>query len=198
MNKYPDEIRKFRPKGTVIKRINGLYYVYKATSKRVPGKSYPVQVTGECIGKIDNKGFIPLDTVRVKADNIKIRESGFTNYLLMFEDDYILNRIGNCTAKREKRNIFRNIIVYLSNNSYLNEDMHFKYIDIAEVCKKYDISLIKQITSVEKLINQKLADIEGLKYIQRIKINKKEFKSELTEAQKELIAKLGVTENDIR
>ena len=41
--KYPDYVKQYRPKGTVVKKVNDTYYAYYATSKRVPGKNYPVQ-----------------------------------------------------------------------------------------------------------------------------------------------------------
>ena len=198
MNRYPEEITKFRPKGTVIKRINSQYYVYEATSKRVPGKSYPVQVLGNLVGKIDSKGFIPLKRVVIEGDEVDIREVGFTNYLLLFENDYMLNPIGNATSKKEKKHIYRNIIVYLSPASYLNEEATFIYENIFEIEKRYDFSLIRQLNCIEKMINQKFEDVDSLKSICRVIVNNKKLKTTLTECQKELIKKLGVKEDDIR
>lgn len=198
MNRYPEEITKFRPKGTVIKRINNQYYVYEATSKRVPGKSYPVQVLGNLVGKIDSKGFIPLKRVVIEGDEVDIREVGFTNYLLLFENDYMLNPIGNATSKKGKKHIYRNIIVYLSPASYLNEEATFIYENIFEIEKRYDFSLIRQLNCIEKMINQKFEDVDSLKSICRVIVNNKKLKTTLTECQKELIKKLGVKEDDIR
>lgn len=198
MNRYPEEITKFRPKGTVIKKINNHYYVYEATSRRVPGKSYPVQILGNLVGKIDNKGFIPIKRVVFEGDEVDIREVGFTNYLLSFENDYILNTIGNATSKKEKKHIYRNIIVYLSPSSYLSDEVDFKYENIFNIEKRYDFSLTKQINSVEKLINQKIEDINPLKSICRVIVNNKKIRTTLTECQKELIKELGVNEDDIR
>ena len=44
---YPDYVKAFRPKGTVVRLRNGRYLVFSAKSKRAPGKSYPVLVVGE-------------------------------------------------------------------------------------------------------------------------------------------------------
>jgi len=97
--KYPDYVKQYRPKGTIIKRVNDDYYAYYATSKRVPDKSYPVQVIKGLAGKIDNTGFHPLTKAVVNTENIVIRECGFTNFLLKFEDEYISRRtekVRNC------------------------------------------------------------------------------------------------------
>lgn len=198
MNRYPEEITRFRPKGTVIKRINNQYYVYEATSKRIPGKSYPVQVLGNLVGKIDNKGFIPIKRVVIEGDEVDIREVGFTNYLLLFENDYILNPIGNATSKKAKKHIYRNIIVYLSPASYLNDEEDFAYENIFDIEKRHDFSLIRQLNCIEKMTNQKLEDIDPLKSICRVIVNNKKLKTTLTECQKELITKLGVREDDVR
>ena len=50
---YPDYVKAFRPKGTVVRLRNGRCLVFSAKSKRVPGKSYPVLVVGELCGFID-------------------------------------------------------------------------------------------------------------------------------------------------
>ena len=41
---YPEWVEKQHKKGTSIKVINGNYYLYKVTSKRVKEKPYPVSI----------------------------------------------------------------------------------------------------------------------------------------------------------
>lgn len=55
--RYPDWVKKFRPKGCIVKRKGAVYQVYMATSKRAPGKKYPVVEVGEMVGTIDPSGF---------------------------------------------------------------------------------------------------------------------------------------------
>ena len=55
--RYPDFVKKYRPKGTNVKRVNDIYYAYYATSKRVPDKKYPVQIIEGLAGRIDESGF---------------------------------------------------------------------------------------------------------------------------------------------
>lgn len=193
--KYPDYIKQFRPKGTIIKKVNDTYYAYYATSKRVPGKSYPVQVIQGLAGKIDKNGFHQLSSAVVDTQNIVIRECGFTNFLLKFEEEYISRR---SESVREKRNIYRSMIVYLSNNSYLNDEPTVTIYSPEQLVNKFHIGIPNQLTAISKMIEYQLETLEPLKYICSVKMGKRMFQSELTQTQKELIERLGITEDEIR
>lgn len=193
--KYPDYIKQFRPKGTIIKKVNDTYYAYYATSMRVPGKSYPVQVIQGLAGKIDKNGFHQLSSAVVDTQNIVIRECGFTNFLLKFEEEYISRR---SESVREKRNIYRSMIVYLSNNSYLNDEPTVTIYSPEQLVNKFHIGIPNQLTAISKMIEYQLETLEPLKYICSVKMGKRMFQSELTQAQKELIERLGITEDEIR
>ena len=52
---YPDWVQAFRARGTTVKKKGDAYYLYKRTSKRVPGKKYP-QPVDIYIGLITPKG----------------------------------------------------------------------------------------------------------------------------------------------
>ena len=54
---YPEWVEKQHKKGTSIKVINGNYYLYKVTSKRVKEKPYPVSIQ-QYLGRITKKGLI--------------------------------------------------------------------------------------------------------------------------------------------
>ena len=41
---YPEWVQKYREKGTTVKKKGDSYYLYKRTSRRVPGKKYPQPV----------------------------------------------------------------------------------------------------------------------------------------------------------
>ena len=82
--RYPDYVKQFRPKGTIVKKVNDSFYAYYATSKRIPDKKYPVQVIRGLAGKIDEQGFHPLTKAIVDTEHVVIRECGFTNFLLKF------------------------------------------------------------------------------------------------------------------
>jgi hypothetical protein len=193
---YPDYVSQYRPKGTIVKQVHGTYYVYKATSKRVEGKKYPVHVIEGVIGKIDEHGFHELTKAVVDTTRVRVLECGFTNYLLMFEDLYIVSKNGY--TKSLKKSLYRSLIVYLSPNSYLTEDKNSKIRPLDFFVEKMGIGIPNQISAIQRMIGQDLNDIASLKYICLVMMGDRMFESELTEGQKQLIEKLGVDEDDIR
>lgn len=193
--RYPDYVRRFRPKGTVVKRVNSTYYAYYATSKRVPDKKYPVQVIKGLAGRIDESGFHPLSKALVETEHVIVRECGFTNFLLKFEEEYISRRKGTV---KERKNLYRSMIVYLSNNSYLNEDPGTRVYSAGEMIEKFQIGIPNQITAISKICEYDLKDLEPLKYVCSVTMGNRMFESELTDAQKKLLERMGITENDIR
>lgn len=70
---YPEWVERHHTKGTTIKKINNSYYLYRATSKRVKGKTYPVSVQ-KYIGRITEDGLIEAEKISfsVGADRIVI------------------------------------------------------------------------------------------------------------------------------
>ena len=193
--KYPDYVKQFKPKGTIVKRVNDTYYVYYATSKRVPDKKYPVQVIKGLAGRIDESGFHQLSKAFVETEHVVVRECGFTNFLLKFEEEYISRR--NERVK-ERKNLYRSMIVYLSNNSYLNDEPGTTIYSASEMVEKFQIGIPNQITAISKICEYDLKELEPLKYICSVTMGNRRFESELTDAQKELLERTGITENDIR
>lgn len=146
-------------------------------------------------GKIDECGFHKLSKALVQTEHVVIRESGFTNFLLKFEDEYISRRKGRV---KEQRNLYRSMIVYLSNNSYLNDDPNTTIYSLSEMVKKFEIGIPNQITSISKICEYTMEELEPLKYICSVTMGNRRFESELTAAQKELLERIGISENDIR
>ena len=194
--KYPDYVKQYRPKGTVVKYVNGIYYAYYAKSKRVPDKSYPVQVIEGLAGRIDEYGFHETTKAMVQTDHILIRECGFTNFLLRYEEEYIYNRRNN--RRKDAQNLYRSMIVYLSNNSYLNEDRDTRIYSTGEMTEWFGVGIPNQITAIEKLCEHTMQELEPLKYICSVQMGNRRFESELTEAQRRLLEKIGLEEKDVR
>lgn len=195
MRKYPENITKHRPKGCIIKKVNNKYYVYKATSKRVEGKKYPVQVIEGLVGEIDERGFHELSTAKVNTERVEIREYGFTNFLLMFEDEYVSRQASHIKVK-DIKHIYHSLIVYLSPMSYLQDEENIESVDV--LAEKFGIGLPKQLTSISNSIEMNLKDIEELKYICLVKMGNRRFYSDLTARQKEILEKIGVKEHELK
>lgn len=193
--RYPDYVKQFRPKGTIVKRVNDTYYAYYATSKRVPNKKYPVQVIRGLAGRIDESGFHKLSKAFVDTGHVVVRECGFTNFLLKFEDEYVSRRKG---TMKERRNLYRSMIVYLSNNSYLNDERGTTIYSAAEMVGKFRIGIPNQVTAISKICEYDLKELEPLKYICSVTMGERRFESELTKSQRELLERIGIREDDIR
>ena len=195
--KYPDYVKEYRPKGTVVKKVGETYYAYYATSRREPGKNYPVQVIKGLAGRIDRFGFHEQTRMVLDTKNVKVRECGFTNYMLMFEDEYVTHGMGKGRiTTKTKRNIYRSMIVYLSNNSYLGDTG--KIYSTEELSEQFGLGIPHQLTMISKIVERPLSELEPLKYICSVEIDGKQFESELTEAQKSIMERLGINEKDIR
>ena len=193
--RYPDYVKQFRPKGTIVKRVNDTYYAYYATSKRVPNKKYPVQVIRGLAGRIDESGFHKLSKAFVDTGHVVVRECGFTNFLLKFEDEYVSRRK---ETMRERRNLYRSMIVYLSNNSYLNDERGTTIYSAVEMVRKFRIGIPNQVTAISRICEYDLKELEPLKYICSVTMGERRFESELTKSQRELLERIGIREDDIR
>lgn len=175
--------------------MNGTYYAYYATSKRVPDKKYPVQIIKGLAGRIDEGGFHKLSSAFVATEHVVVRECGFTNYLLKFEDEYISRRKEKV---KERRNLYRSMIVYLSNNSYLNDESGTTIYSTEEMIEKFGIGIPNQITAISKICEYELKELEPLKYICSVTMGNRRFESELTQSQRKLLERMGMTEDEIR
>ena len=67
----PEWVEKHKTPGTTVKKIGNNYYLYYATSKRVPGKQYPVSEQ-TYIGKITEGGVVS-ERVAINAAKTEAR-----------------------------------------------------------------------------------------------------------------------------
>ena len=74
---YPEWVQEQRIKGTTVKKVGNTYYLYKRTSKRVPGKKYP-QPVDTYIGIITPDGIIERKRQQLATTSIKVKEYGFS------------------------------------------------------------------------------------------------------------------------
>ncbi len=75
--KYPDWVQEKRTRGTTVKKKGDTYYLYKRTSRRVPGKKYP-QPVDTYIGIITPDGVIKSEKKKVSLGGIEVWEYGFS------------------------------------------------------------------------------------------------------------------------
>lgn len=197
---YPEFIRKLRPKGTCLKKAGDIYNVYQVTSKRMPGKKYPMPQTGPLLGYIDEQGFHEKKKQVFDVQDSTSYEYGYTAYLLLHEDDFV-SHFKKSHAKllvKEAKEIFRNMILILSPYSVLAIDTSFQKKSAEELHDLYDVS----VCATKSLINRIMPideNIEaGLKCLGCIRTNKKLILSKPCEALKTHLDNIGITEEDLK
>ena len=77
---YPDWVQAHKKRGTTIKRVGSNYYLYKHTSKRVPGKKYP-QPVDTYIGVITPQGVVESRKKKLSLTDVEVKEYGFSKAL---------------------------------------------------------------------------------------------------------------------
>ena len=197
---YPEFIRKLRPKVTCLKKAGDIYNVYQVTSKRMPGKKYPMPQTGPLLGYIDEQGFHEKKKQVFDVQDLTSYEYGYTAYLLLHEDDFV-SHFKKSHAKllvKEAKEIFRNMILILSPYSVLAIDTSFQKKSAEELHDLYDVS----VCATKSLINRIMPideNIEaGLKCLGCIRTNKKLILSKPCEALKTHLDNIGITEEDLK
>lgn len=76
---YPEWVQKQKTKGTTVKKVGNNYYLYKHSSKRVPGKKYPVP-KDTYIGRITPDGIEEGVSRKIPVDSpeVTVKEFGFS------------------------------------------------------------------------------------------------------------------------
>ena len=70
---YPDWVQAQRARGTTVKKKGDTYYLYKRTSRRVPGKKYP-QPVDTYIGVITPDGIVESGKRKISLAGIEVKE----------------------------------------------------------------------------------------------------------------------------
>lgn len=74
---YPEWVQTYRTRGTTVKKKGDAYYLYKRTSRRVPGKRYP-QPVDTYVGIITPEGVVASNKKKVELTEIEVWEFGFS------------------------------------------------------------------------------------------------------------------------
>ncbi|MCI7169917.1 hypothetical protein MSB04_05785 [bacterium] len=181
---YPEWVQKYREKGTTIKKKGDAYYLYKRTSRRVPGKKYP-QPVDTYIGIITPDGVVQTQRKRVVLSDIEVREYGYSYALWSLCPQGWKDALGE-----EWEDVLKTIILRWSPQSYLGRDY------TGRDPKGFRCSLDAQVGMLSRRIckehNVDLKELEILKNVYLVYIGKEEAVSRLNESQKNLLEKIGV------
>ena len=183
---YPDWVQEQRTTGTTVKRVGNNYYLYKHSSKRVPGKKNPVPVD-TYIGKITPDGIerSSLKKVDVNVPEVVVKEYGFSRAVELLCPAGWKEPLGE-----NWQEVLDFIIVCESPESYIPQ--------IRKVPQQLEphIQLGAQKSSLQRRMRKEygveMKDIRTFMTIYIVRIAGRSLLSVVSDAQKELLCKLNL------
>ena len=178
---YPAFVKQYKPSGTIVKKQGKTFYVYEATSVRVPGKKYPKQIIKGKVGTVDQNGFHKIKKITINIDDINVFEFGFSDYIYSYLESYKSKNMA--IPRKEISKIFKSYIIYLSPNSYFSlEDFY----TMQELSERFKLSTSQQLESIREIL-----EIEKKKRIFEDQINENkmiiaDYKQQIDESQVEI------------
>ena len=183
---YPEWVQKHRTKGTSVRKVGNNYYLYKHSSKRIPGKKNPVP-SDTYIGRITPEGIVKSNVKKVSADDneIIVKEYGFSLALQH------LCPIGWKEPLGDKWQAVSDfIIVRESPESYIPGERKVpKELDVHIQLGAQKASLLRRI---RQEYNKDLKDIRCLSSIYLVTIGGRRFLSKVSEEQKAVLDEIGL------
>ena len=182
MSNYPDWVNAFKEKGTSIKKVGNEYYLYSATSKRVPGKKYP-QPVQEYIGIITKEGVIRTNVRKISTDRVRVYEYGMSYALqALLPETFLVNS----HDKETLHFAFLHIVKHISPKSYLLRDTELPTLS------ELHISLRAQLKRYERLTGISIEYLRPLSELYLIETRECDMLSEVTPEMQEILTGLGV------
>lgn len=183
---YPDWVQKQKTTGTAVKKVGNNYYLYKHSSKRVPGKKYPVPVD-TYIGKITPDGIERSGSKKVDFSNseVIVKEYGFSRSVELLCPAGWKEPLG-----RDWKKVLDFIIIHESPESYISQ--------IREIpeCLDSHIQFGAQKSALQRKMKKEhgigLQDLRLLLTVYMVCIGDKKFISKISDEQKELLEKLNM------
>ena len=163
------------------------YYLYRSTSKRVPGKKYP-QPVQKYIGTITREGVIKTHVRKISTDRVKVYEYGMSFVLQSLLPEAFLI---NSHDKETLRFAFLHIVKHVSPKSYL-----LRNIDLPSLSDLH-ISLNAQLKRYERLTGISIEDLRPLSELYLVETKECDMLSEVTPEMSEILARLGVKINAV-
>jgi hypothetical protein len=187
MSNYPDWVNAFKEKGTSVKKVGNEYYLYRSTSKRVPGKKYP-QPVHEYIGAITREGVIQTHVRKISTDRVKVYEYGMSFALQSLLPEAFLI---NSHDKETLRFAFLHIVKHVSPKSYL-----LRNTDLPSLSDLH-ISLNMQIKRYERLTGISIEELRPLSELYLVETRQCDMLSEVTFEMSGILTRLGLKINAV-
>ena len=181
---YPDWVQAQRVKGTTVKKKGDSYYLYKRTSKRVPGKKYP-QPVDTYIGIITPEGVIRTEKKKVSLNNIVVKEYGFSKAIWELCPESWKKAVGE-----EWADLLKKIIIDKSPESYLGMDYTPKAPEAFHCSIGAQVGMLSRRIFKQHKIDW--TELEILKGIYLVRMGKEEAVSQINAEQQVLLDRIGV------
>jgi len=187
MSNYPDWVNAFKEKGTSVKKVGNEYYLYRSTSKRVPGKKYP-QPLQEYIGVITKEGVIKSSVRKISTDRVKVYEYGMSFVLQsLLPESFLINSHDKETLHFS----FLHIVRHVSPKSYL-----LRNTDLPSLTDLH-INLEMQLKRYERLAGISIEILRPLSELYLVETKECDMLSEITSEMNEILERLGVKINAV-
>lgn len=182
--RYPEWVQEKRTRGTTVKKKGDTYYLYKRTSRRVPGKKYP-QPVDTYIGVITPEGVIKSEKKKISLGGIEVKEYGFSRAVWQLCPEGWKKPLGD-----DWEEVLSIILLKWSPETYLSKERMIK----AEQDFHYQFS--SQAASLSRRIYKEqgvnLQTLQRLKSIYLLYFGKEKVVSKISAGQEELLAETGV------
>ena len=181
--KYPEWVQEYRTQGRTVKKKGDAYYLYRRTSKRVPGKKYP-QPVDTYIGIITPEGVIETNRKKVDLTDIEVWEYGFSKAITS-----LCPKGWKAPLGMDWEDVLRILICGWSPNSYLKAEgiknkEDFRY--------QFNTQSASYSRRFYKEYGMDMKELEILKNIYLLVIEKKRVISKINPEQQELLDRLGL------
>jgi hypothetical protein len=187
MSNYPDWVNAFKEKGTSVKKVGNEYYLYRSTSKRVPGKKYP-QPVQEYIGTITKEGVVQSHVRKISTDRVRVYEYGMSYALeSLLPESFLINSHDRETL----RLAFLHIVKHVSPGSYL-----LRGTDLPALSELH-VNLNLQLKRYERLAKISIEELRPLSGLYLVETKECDMLSEITPEMQKQFKKLRVEINAI-
>lgn len=183
---YPDWVQRQKTTGTTVKKVGNNYYLYKHSSKRVPGKKNPVPAD-TYIGKITPEGIEKSGSKKVVVNDAEVivKEYGFSRSVEILCPAGWKEPLG-----KNWQEVLDFIIVRESPESYIPQ--------IRKVPELLDphIQLGAQKTALQRRMKKEYGvdfkELRQLSSIYIVSVSGEKLVSKISESQKKMLERLGL------
>ncbi len=181
---YPEWVQAQRKRGTTVKKKGDTYYLYKRTSRRVPGKKYP-QPVDTYIGIITPDGVIESGKRKVSLAEIEVKEYGFSKTVWQLCPEGWKKPLGD-----DWEEVLSILIRKWSPETYLLKERRIKKEE------EFHYQFGAQAASLSRRIYKEhgvdVSELQKLKSIYLLYLEKETVVSRISPEQKQLLERMGV------